>query len=215
MVLFGSLEDISFLVYFITSFRSSFILLRRFLSCLVFYVVTPPVPSPLRRTWHRSHRAQLHESSDRVLVQSVLTDGVVDGGEVQVGGAWQGPLRCAAGRLLRGDEVVVQVEVVVAVGVRGGVAQRQDVSAAGRQRRLGGAQVGAGAAQCSGLPRQRRHDDGVTAEQRRGGNLKDELGALETLVLVTLRHSRQQSFIYTIITNSVLFISLQLTNNNG
>lgn len=139
-----------------------------------------------------SHRAQLHQPPDRVFVQRVLTGGVVqDGGggwvwlgvEVQVGGARQGALRRAAGRLLRAHKVmvVVEVEVVVAVRVDGGVPQGQNVSAAGRQRRLGGGQVGAGAPQAGGLPWERGQD------HRGGCCLENHLGALETLILITLR----------------------------
>lgn len=108
-----------------------------------------------------------------------------------MGGAGQGSLRRGARRLLRADKVVVvmmvMVEVVVAVGVSGGVPQHQDVSPAGGKGGLGGGQVGAGAPQCGGLPGQRSQDDGVTVEQRGGCSLEDELGALDALILIALK----------------------------
>lgn len=149
-----------------------------------------------------SDGAEFNQPSDRVLMKSVLTGGVVQGGgtghrqvwvEVQVGGAGQGALWRGAGRLLRADEVVVvmvvMVEVVGAVGVGGGVPQGQDVSSTGRKGGLGWGQVGAGAPQCGGLPRQRGQDHGVTVEQRGGCSLEDKLGALDALILIALRRS--------------------------
>lgn len=110
-----------------------------------------------------------------------------------VGVAGQGALRRAARRLLGAGEVVLvvlevmQVKMMVAVGVDGGVPECQDVSGAGRQRRLRRGQVGAGTPWCGGLGRQRGQNDGVAVEQGRGRSLQDELGALDALVLVTLR----------------------------
>lgn len=148
-----------------------------------------------------SDGAEFDQPSDGVLVQSVLTGRVVQSGgggdrqvwvEVQVGGAGQDALRRAARRLLRADEVVVvvmvvMVEVVVAVGVGGGVPQGEDVSPAGRQRGLGRGQVGAGAPHRDGLPGQRGQNHRVRVEQRGGCSLEDELGALDALILITLR----------------------------
>lgn len=112
-----------------------------------------------------------------------------------MGGAGQGALRRGARRLLRADEVVVvmvvMVEVVVAVGVSGGVPQHQDISPAGGKRGLGGGQVGAGAPQCGGLPRQRSQDDRVTVQQRGGCSLEDELSALDALILIALRRQTE------------------------
>lgn len=76
------------------------------------------------------------------------------------------------------------VEVVVAVGVGGGVPQDQDVSPTGWQGWLGGGQVGARSPQGGGLPWQMGQNHGVAVEQRRGCCLEDELGALDALVLV-------------------------------
>lgn len=110
-----------------------------------------------------------------------------------MGGAGQGALRRSTRRLLRADEVVVvvvmvvMVEVMVAAGVGGGVPQGEDVSPAGRQGGLGGGQVGAGAPQRGGLPWQRRQHHGVAVDQRGGGGLEDKLGALDALILITLR----------------------------
>ena len=147
-----------------------------------------------------SDGAEFDQPSDGVLVQSVLTGRVVQGGgggdrqvwvEVQVGGAGQGALRRAARRLLRADEVVVvvmvvMVEVMVAVGV-GGVPQGEDVSPAGRQGGLRRGQVGAGAPHRDGLPGQWGQNHRVRVEQRGGCSLEDELGALDALILITLR----------------------------
>lgn len=78
----------------------------------------------------------------RVLAGRVVQHGRGRGGRVglwlvvevwvwgQVGGAGQDALRRRAGGLLRADEVVVvMVQVVVAVGVGGGVPQGQDIPA--------------------------------------------------------------------------------------
>lgn len=95
-----------------------------------------------------------------------------------------------AGRLLRADEVMVvvmEVEVVVTVGVSRGAPQGQDVSPAGRQGGLGGSQIGAGSPQGGGLAWQRTQNHGVTVEQRGGCCLEHELGALDALILITLR----------------------------
>lgn len=110
--------------------------------------------------------------------------------EVQVGGGGQGALWCGAGRLLRADEVVVvvvMVEVVVAVSVGGGVPQGQDVSPTGWKGRLGGGQVGTGTPQCGDFPWQRGKNHRVSVEQGGGCSLEDKLGALNTVILITLR----------------------------
>lgn len=154
--------------------------------------------SHIKRISCVSDGAELHQASDRVLVQRVLSDGVVQDGrgrvlQVRVGGAGQGALRRAARRLVWAGEVlvvvmeVVQVEVMVAAGVEGGVPQRQDVGGAGRQGRLRRGQVGAGAGQRGGLGGQRGEDDRVAVETRSGRRLQDELGALNALILVALR----------------------------
>lgn len=113
---------------------------------------------------------------------------------MQVSGAGQAALRRGAGRLLRADEVVVVVmEVVVTVGVDSCTPQGQDVSPAGRQAGLGGSQVGAGPPQGGGLAWQRSQNHGVTVEQRGGCCLQDKLGALDALILITLRQEERRN----------------------
>lgn len=77
--------------------------------------------------------------------------------------------------------------MVVAVGVNGGVSQCQDISTAGRQGWLGGCQVGTRTTQCSGFTGKRGQNNRVAVQQRGGGSLQDKLGALDALILITLK----------------------------
>lgn len=118
-------------------------------------------------------------------------------------GAGQAGLWRGAGRLLRADKVMVVVmEAVVTVGVGSDAPQGQDVPPAGRQAGLGGGQVGAGPHQGGGFPWQRSQNHRVTVEQRRSCCVQDELGALEALILITLRQEeKNQLFALTAGTN--------------
>lgn len=137
----------------------------------------------------RLDRAELHQPPDRVFVQGVLAGRVVEGHSVAVP-QWAGAGQHARGRrcLLRGQEVVVGIGHVVATE-----GQHVCVTAqAGRGSRgcgLGQGQRGTCRAQ-RGPAWQRglvAHDDGLALQQGRGGSLQNEFGALNALVLVTLK----------------------------
>lgn len=140
----------------------------------------------------RSHGAELHQATHRVLVQGVLAGEAqhVHGAAVSQRAACQH--RGRRGRLVWGQELVAHVLVF----------QGQDV----RERSLGGEvghgggrrgrperQAGAGRAQArlSGQVQLVAGEAGLALQQGRGRGLQNEFGALNALVLVALESGRE------------------------